>query len=139
MNDPAVLESPRSVRWENAKFLAEENARDVASSQINLVQALLIWFKSVRVYHEAETEQIARGTPSEQEQQMQRHTLSVLVNVGEWLVLELRQHDVTAKVDVTLSDVEAALEELYVNLRVRFGGMTEARRAQVLDEVFGAA
>jgi len=84
-------------------------------------------------------DQIARGGPTEQDRQEQKHMLSVLINVGEWLVRELRQNDVTAKADVTLADVEATLEELYVNLRVAFGGMTEARRAQVLDEVFGAS
>jgi len=47
--------------------------------------------------------------------------------MGEWLVRELRQYDVTAKAQVTLADVEATLEELYVSLRVSFGGMTEAR------------
>jgi hypothetical protein len=63
--------------------------------------------------------------------------LSVLINVGEWLVRKLRQNDVTEKLGVTLSDVEATLEELYMSQRVWFGGMTEERRAQVLDEVFG--
>jgi len=61
------------------------------------------------------------------------------MNVGEWLVRELRQNDVTANVGATLADVEATLDELYVNQRVTSGGMTEERRKQVLDEVFGSA
>ena len=63
----------------------------------------------------------------------------MLISMGEGLVGELRQHDVTAKAGVTLADVEATLEELHDSLRVSFGGMTEERRAQVLDEVFGAS
>jgi xanthine dehydrogenase iron-sulfur cluster and FAD-binding subunit A len=70
---------------------------------------------------------------------MQKHILSTLTSMGEWLVSELRQHDITAKAGVTMADVEATLEELYVSLRISFGGMTETRRAQVLDEVFGAS
>lgn len=138
MNAPAVLESSRRVRWQNASFVAEVNAPDMASPNPNPVHELWPWFKTVRLYHQAETEQTARGGPTEQDRQEQKHMLSVLINAGEWLVRELRQHDLTAKVDVTLADVEATLETLYVSLRVAFGGMTEARRAQVLNEVFGA-
>jgi hypothetical protein len=79
------------------------------------------------------------GALTEQDRQMQKHILSVLISMGEGLVNELRPHDVTAKAGVTLADVEATLEELHDSLRVWFGGMTEARRAQVLDEVFGAS
>ncbi len=108
-------------------------------SQPYPVQELWPWFKSVRLYYEAETEQIARGTPTESERQKQKHMLSVLINVGQWLVRELRQNDVTGKLGVTLADVEATLDELHVSLRVWFGGMTEARREHILHEVFGAA
>jgi hypothetical protein len=138
MSEP-VLEAPRSVRWQDATFFAEVNAQDMASPKPNPVQGLCIWFRSVSLYHQAEMDQIARGGPTEQDRQEQKHMLSMLINVGEWLVRELRQNDVTEKVGVTLADVEATLEELYVGLRVCFGGMTEERRNQVLDEVFGAA
>ncbi len=139
MSKTAIPELPFSVRWQDADLFAEVNARQMASAKPNPVQELWPWFKSVRLYHEAETEQVARGTPTEPERQSQKHMLSVLINVGEWLVRELRQNDVTDKLGVTLADVEATLEELHVSMRVWFGGMTEARREQILDEVFGAA
>jgi len=135
----AVLDAPRGVRWQEADFVAEVNARQMVSAKPDPVHELWPWFKSVRLYHEAETEQVARGTPTDEERQSQRHMLSVLINVGEWLVRELRQNDVTANLGVTLGDVEATLDELYVSQRVWFGGMTGERRKQVLDEVFGAA
>jgi hypothetical protein len=138
MSEP-VLEPARSVRWQDATFFAEMNARQMDSVNPDAVQELWPWFKSVRLYHEAETEQATRGTPTEQDRQWQKHMLSVLINVGEWLVRELRKKDVTGKLGVTLPDVEATLAELYVSQRVSFGGMTETRRNQVLDEVFGAA
>ena len=129
------MEPTPSTRWQEAKVFAEVNARDMASPTPNIVEELFLWFKGVRLYYEAEM----GGARTDQERQMQKHMLSALISMGEWLGSELRQHDITAKADVTLADVEATLEELHVSLRVSFGGMTEARRAQVLDEVFGAS
>ena len=129
------MEPTRSTRWQEAKVFAEVNARDMASPKPNMVGELCVWFKGVSLYHQGEM----GGAPTEQDRQMQKHILSALISMGESLVSELRQHDITANAGVTLADVEATLEELYVSLRVSFGGMTEARRAQVLDEVFGAS
>jgi hypothetical protein len=129
------MELSRSTPWQEAKVFAEVNARDMASPKPNIVEQLYVWFKGVRLYHQGEM----GGAATEQDRQMQKHILSVLISMGEWLVRELRQDDITAKAGVTLADVEATLEELYVSLRVSFGGMTEARRVQVLDEVFGAS
>jgi len=42
--------------------------------------------------------------------QKQKHMLSAPISMGEWLVSELRQHDITAKAGVTRADVEATLE-----------------------------
>jgi hypothetical protein len=134
MKESAVMEPTQSVRWQEAKVFAEVNARDIASPKPNIVEELFVWFKGVSLYHQGEM----GGAPAEHERQIQKHILSALIGTGEWLVRELRQHDVTAKAGVSLADVEATLEELYTSLRVSFGGMTEARRAQVLDEVFGA-
>lgn len=129
------MEPARSTPWQEAKVFAEVNAREMALPKPNVVAELCVWFKGVSLYHQGEI----GGVPTEPERQMQKHILSVLISMGEWLVGELGRHDITAQAGVTLADVEATLEELHDSLRVSFGGMTEARRAQVLDEVFGAA
>ena len=129
------MEPTPSARWQEAKVFAEVNARDMASPAPNIVEELFLWFKGAKLYYQAEM----GGALTNQDRQMQKHMLSTLISMGEWLVSELRHHDITEKVGVTLADVEATLEELHVSLRVSFGGMTEARRAQVLDEVFGAS
>jgi hypothetical protein len=139
MNEPVVLDALHSGRWQDVTSFAKVNAQDMASRKPSVVQTLCIWLKSVDLYHQTEMDVIPGGYPSEQDRQEQKFTLSVLINVGEWLVRHLRQNDVTANVGVTLADVEATLEELYINQRITFGGMTEERRKQVLDEVFGAA
>jgi hypothetical protein len=135
MSESVVSDRSRPAPWQCARIVAEENARDVASPNPSAVQLLVLWFKGVQLYHEGE----AVGAATEEERPMQKHMLSTLISTGEWLVMQLRQHDVTSKVDVTLADVEATLEELYVSQRVWFGGMTEARRTQVIEEVFGAS
>jgi hypothetical protein len=135
MKESGVMESTRSTRWQEAKVFADVNARDMASPKPNIIEELYVWFKGVSLYHQGEI----GGASTEQDRQMQKHILSTLTSMGEWLVSELRQHDITAKAGVTMADVEATLEELYVSLRISFGGMTETRRAQVLDEVFGAS
>ncbi len=84
MSKSAILEPTGSVRWKETDFVAEVNAQQVASAQPNPVRELWPWFKSERLYHEAETEQITRGTPAEQESQSQKHMLAVLINVGGW-------------------------------------------------------
>jgi len=135
MKESGVMEPTPSTRWQEAKVFAEVNARDMASPTPNIVEELFLWFKGAKLYYQAEM----GGALTNQDRQMQKHMLSTLISMGEWLVSELRHHDITEKVGVTLADVEATLEELHVSLRVSFGGMTEARRAQVLDEVFGAS
>ena len=135
MKEAGIIDPRRSTPWQEAKVFAEVNARDMASQKPNIVEELFLWFKGVSLYHQGEM----GGAPTEQDRQMQKHILSVLISMGEWLVSELRQHDITAKADVTLADVEATLEELHDSWRVLFGGMTGERRAQVLDEVFGAS
>jgi hypothetical protein len=136
MKEPGLLEPMRSTRWEEGKVFAEVvNARDLASPTPNIVEELFLWLKGAKLYYQAEMS----GTPTDQDRQRQKQMLTSLISMGEWLVNELRQHDITAKAEVTLADVEATLEELYVSLRVSFGGMTDARRAQILDEVFGAS
>ncbi|MGA2750013.1 MAG: hypothetical protein ABSG59_14660, partial [Verrucomicrobiota bacterium] len=135
MKESGVMGPTPRTRWQEAKVFAEVNARDMASPTPNIVEELFLWFKGAKLYYQAEM----GGALTNQDRQMQKHMLSTLISMGEWLVSELRHHDITEKVGVTLADVEATLEELHVSLRVSFGGMTEARRAQVLDEVFGAS
>lgn len=139
MSKLGVATRPRGVEWQEAKIFAEKGAPDMASVKPS-PQDIWVWFKSVSIYHQGEVNQAERGDPTEEERDAQRRTLSVLINVGEWLVMQLRQNGkLGEKAGITTQDVEATLEELYDSLRVWFGGMTAERRAQVLDEVFGAS
>ena len=127
------------MRWDAVEFLAEKNAKDMAAPQPNLPFLLVAWFRQIEIFHDAESERIIGGTPTEQERQAHKQALAMLVWQGESLVGCVREHDVSAQVSIKLADIEAALEELYDRQRVFYGGMTENRRAQVLNEVFGAS
>ena len=136
MNESGVVDKTPTRRWQEGKVFAEvAMARDDGAAKPNLLEELFLWLKGTRLYFQAEM----GGAPTGQDRQIQKQMLSTLISMGEYLVAELRQHDLTEKAGVTLADVEATLEELYVSLRVSFGGMTKQRRAQVLDEVFGAS
>src|SRR5690349_257693 len=113
MTNSGVIE-PLSMSWQEANLVAQVNARKMPSPKPNPLQELFPWFKGVRLYYETETEQIGCGVPTEADRQAQKRMLAVLINLGEWLVLELRREDVTAKVGLTLRDVEATLDELYL-------------------------
>jgi hypothetical protein len=135
MKESVPTESSPGASWQEAKVFAAVSVRDMASGTSNILGELILWSKSVDLYHHAEM----GGAPTVEERQMQKPILSALISMGEWLVTELRQRGVNEMAGVTSADVAATLEELYVSQRMLFGGITEARRAQVLDEVFGAS
>jgi hypothetical protein len=133
----ATLESPRSARAQALSFLAEEAARDLSAPRQNLPFDLALWFKTVKLFHEFENEELLGQTPPENLQRAHRSELAKLIGYGEFVLERLRENDVTAQLGVTLADVEATLEELYMTQREWYGGMSETGREQILDEVFG--
>jgi hypothetical protein len=140
MNELGVVEPPRSVRWETVEDLAAKNAKDMAALHPNrLLFILVAWFIQIEMFRDAENETIIGGTPTAPERQAHKQALATGISQGEILVSWLRKHDVTAQLWPRLADIEATLEELYDRQRVFFGGMTEQRRTQILDEVFGAS
>lgn len=139
MNGPGVVESPRGARWDAVESLAAKTAQDMAAPQLNLPFILVAWCRQIEIFRDAENEKIIGGAPSADERQAHKQVLAMLISQGEFLVASLHGNDVTGQVGLTLADIGATLEELYDGQRVFYGGMTEERRAQVLNEVFGAS
>ena len=139
MKEPSVLKPPRNGRLEAVQFLAEENAKDMAARQPNLSFVVPLWFRQLQIFQGLEDDGLAAGGPPELEQQGHKRALATLIGQGENLVKLLRDQGFAEQAGVTLADVEASLEGLYDKQRVFYGGMTEGRRAQVLNEVFGAS
>ena len=121
------------------EYLAAKNAEDMAAGGPNLPFLLPIWFRQIQIFQDAEAERIIGGDPSAAERHLHKEALAMLIWQGEFLVNRFREKDVPEQAGVTLANVEATLEALYDKQSVFFGGMTNQRRAQVLDEVFGAS
>jgi len=139
MKEPSVPQPPRGGRLEAVQFLAQENAKDMAAREPNLSTVVPLWFKQLQFFQGLEDEGLIGGVASGLEQQGHKRALATLIWQGETLVNLLRERGFTEQAGVTLADVEASLEGLYDKQRVFYGGMTEASRAQVLNEVFGAS
>ena len=139
MKESSVLQPPRSRRLEALQVLAEENAEDLAAREPNLSSLIPLWFRMLQMFQRAENETLVGGGPAALVPEGHKRTLATLIGQGESLVNLLRKHGFTEQAGVKLADVEASLEGLYDKQRVFYGGMTEARRRQVLDEVFGAS
>ncbi len=138
--ESGVVELPRAAAaWEAVEYMTAKGAQAMKFPRLNLPLILVGWFRGVELFNQAEVEQIIATTPTLQVQEAHKRTLAMLIWQGEELMALLREHDITAQAGLTLADAEAVLEELYNRQRARYGGMTEARRSQVLDEVFGAA
>ena len=131
MSKQAPAAPPRSVDWRDL----DELARGTAPPSAKPLDDLALWLKWVERYHQTYLGGAATGA----ERRVQKRALSALTSLGEGLVDQARQQGVPPGAGVTLADVEATLEALYVSQRVSFGDMTEARRKQVLDEVFAVS
>lgn len=78
---------------------------------------------------------------SQRDYQYHRALLSFIVGVGELLVLELANHNSIdpENIGVSFGAVEAQLGELRDDVRMWHGGMTAARKEQILCDVFGVS
>jgi len=111
----------------------------MAAREPNLAFVVLTWFRQLQIFQGLEDSGLVAEGPTGLEQQGHRRALATLIGQGENLVNLLRERGFKEQAGVTLADVEASLEGLYDKQRVFYGGMTEARRAQVLEEVFGGS
>ena len=121
------------------QLLTAKNAEDMAARELNLPFQLPVWVRDVQIFQDAEAEGIIGREPSAPERQAHKEILAMLTAQGEFLVNRFREQGVPEQAGMKLADVEAILEALYDKQRVFFGGMSEQRRAQVLEEVFGAS
>lgn len=79
--------------------------------------------------------------PSQRDAAYHRGMLAIFRGLGVLLLDDLRQHeeiDIEKALGFTHQDVAAVVEELAVDERMHYGDMTEARRAEILQEVFGS-
>ena len=111
----------------------------MSAGEPNPALLVVTWVRLVQIFQDMENERMIDRDPTEGERQEHRHVLAMLIWQTESLARWFRCKGVTEQAGVSLEAVEATLEGLYDKQRGFYGEMTEGRRAQVLDEVFGVS
>lgn len=127
--------------WVPAMMLASDLEREIAERRLHLLRRLSTWYNLIHVFRRIEDEQMIKKQASQRDYQYHRALLSFIVGVGELLVLELANHNSIdpENIGVSFGAVEAQLGELRDDVRMWHGGMTAARKEQILCDVFGVS
>jgi hypothetical protein len=130
-----TIESPR---WYAVGLVIELNAKDHLAGRYGVVQDLVAWFKSIRLFREAEDERMILQDPTPGDLRQHRTWLASLIAEGERLLTEAQALDGFPEgvVRFKLADVEAAVENLRTDERMWHGSMSSARRAEILKVIF---
>ncbi len=133
--EPAKPES--SARWTAVDFLVDFQTRE---KRLGLLTETLVWVASVALFRRTETETHYLATPTEIDQRYHKTLLAALIAEGERLLMRIQVAEgLPENLDgIKAQDIDAMVEELR-NTHVQwYGGMTAARRAEILKEVFDA-
>jgi hypothetical protein len=127
-----------SARWQAVGLVIDLNAKDHLAGRYGVVQDLVAWFKSIRLFRNAEDEQMILREPAPIDLRQHRTWLASLIAEGERLLTEAQTQGGLPEgaVRFTLSDVEAAIENLRTDERIWHGSMSRQQRAENLNSVF---
>ena len=130
-----------SARWQAVGLVIDLNTKDHLAGRYGVVQDLVAWFKAIRLFRDAEDEQMILREPSPSDLRQHRTWLASLVAEGERLLTEARALDGLPEgvVRFNLSDVEAAVENLRTDERMWHGSISREQRAEVLKAIFDVA
>ncbi len=127
--------------WLPVKLLLQELEKELVERRMHLLRRLSTWLNSVAIFKRIEGRKIIamEGQISHRDLEYHRALLTLLLGLGENLVLELRDH---RKVDpehlgLKFEDVVAMVEGMRMDLHTYHGGMTQRRRETILSDVFG--
>lgn len=126
--------------WSAVKLLVDELEQELAERRSNLLFRISVWYMAVRVFRRVEERKLLLRAPSERDLAYHRAVLGFLRGCGELLLLELQRQTESdpRHIGVEFRDFEASVADLRYAERERYGDMKEERRAQILDDVFGA-
>jgi len=125
--------------WSAVKLLVEELKEELAQRRNHLLFRISGWHFTLKVFRRVESEKMVLRAPQERDTKYHKAMLAFLRGCGEMLLLEL---DAQQKIDpqsvgFTYADMAAVVEELKMRERELYGDMTESRRAEILQNVFG--
>jgi hypothetical protein len=120
-----------SARWQAVGLVIDLNTKDHLAGRYGVVQDLVAWFKAIRLFRDAEDEQMILREPSPADLRQHRTWLASLIAEGERLLTEAQALPGLPEgvVRFTLNDVEAAVENLRTDERIE-------QRAEILNAVF---
>lgn len=125
--------------WSAVKLLVEELNEELIQRRNHLLFRVTGWYFALKVFRRVESEKMVLKQPQERDSNYHRAILAFLKGCGEMLLVELGNHqDIDpSKIGIGFSDMAAMVEELRMSEREWYGDMTESRRAEILNDVFG--
>jgi hypothetical protein len=125
--------------WSAVKLLVEELEQELAHRRNHLLFRITAWYFALKIFKRVETDKMVIGTPQDRDVKYHRAMLAFLRGCGEVLLVELGNHQEVdpAKIGIGFADLSAMVDELRLTERERYGDMTQTRRAEILNDVFG--
>ena len=127
-----------SAQWRAVGLVIDQNTKDHLAGRYGVIHELVAWFKAIRLFRQAEDDQMILREPSPLDLRQHRTWLTNLVAEGERLLTEAEAMEPLPKgaVPFTLDDVRAALENLRTDERLWHGEMSAEERTRILNLVF---
>lgn len=127
--------------WSAVKLLVEELEQELAERRNHLLFRITAWYFAVRVFKRVQKDKIVLREPVERDSKYHKAIIAFLRGCGEVLLVELSNHQEVdpQKVGIGYADLAAMVEELKISEREWYGDMTQSRRAEILNDVFGSS
>ena len=141
LNVSDTVQLAEAPRWDSVAWVVEHNTRDLLDKKFSLNSEIASWFKSLKLFREAETERLILREPTTNDLRWHKALLAALLADGERLLLEWNATDAQAENPdrIRPTDLQAAVEGLYATQSSWHGGMTDAQRDEILRAVFDVA
>jgi hypothetical protein len=132
------IESPR---WQALGLVLDQNARDVQAGRYGRLQEVVSWFKAIELFREAEFDRMIERKPTPLDRRYHKTWLAALIAEGERLLIQVRHGGNLPRnpAGIKVSDLEAAVEELYDTQAEWHGSLTSEQRAALFGQLFHAA
>jgi hypothetical protein len=116
----------------------ERALEDESSRQASLLAEASTWFERTRQFRETEMEVMVLRDPEATEKRLHRACLAQMIAQGESLVVRTMLHGLPQnKHGITLHSLQAELDSLWLKQSQWHSEMTEVRKKELFQEVFG--
>jgi len=125
--------------WSAVRLLVEELEQELAEKRNHLLYRITAWYFGLKVFKRVESEKMVLRQPVERDSKYHKAIIAFLRGCGEVLLVELSTHQEIdpVRVGINFADLAAMVEELKISEREWYGDMTEERRVEILNNVFG--